>query len=1154
MSAGSSATSAADPKEIYTISTLPEAFPEVAGDENEVRERAWKRYLFYVLGYCDTYHDFAAPRDEDGGATLNLGVKGPVRSKYIIENVIDKMDSLNFRAIRDTVRGDLTFEKSMYYTFTNLINNPLIQTLSEAYRSPIRDHLSDIHRMSRGMAFQNSKIEDGDIFFRSIVGEIPASSILELRIPAIPYGSTWQKNFIDFLHKLFPSSVVEGRLRIVEDTATFPRELFTTNPVNFSRFQKLDIPQTRWDPAGLTNFNDKSMSNLLRTGGNVSAPAFRSLEKFSENTTQLFAKDRAFFQQVGAEDSLTVGKERIRELKRGPSVNHLFCHIVVHSDLTLICQGLGAKSAAEVSSKSEEIKRDAKRLINSANDPLKSRKNSTIRLIADAPGEKENPALLRKYTTSKRTGDYENANAAKFHNAVLFGGDEPEFVYAMLNEQPAIYHTSGAGGHKFRIFIPRISGQTPEQLELAQQEQTVNNYIHKTFEFTRLFSKVKGFVTSFLESITRVLSNKLIVTGSKNNDYMENLLKYMISRIILKNSPAIKRFQNASEAFGNVSPDIKAVLDKYNLTSIELTSLPDLKRVLLKSVKEKTESLEGLQKASEAVDVDMAILANIPRSLHIDTRNIRPNAMNAFRESIRKPLFYDTSDNIGLRINSPLFPELNGLNEELPVIVESFSYIHLETNLQIDELPRSVRVKLKSHRIKVKDKLSELQIPEQMADYTAEEMKGAYEASRRELDALITDFQSQKGGDNTKNNTRSNKNKNKNKLSKNTNNNTRRRSNLEKMSNLDMYEYVRESIAKVKSAPYGLTPQQYADQIVFRMIIIDSINEIEDNTTENITVPRERANSITSDPDLNLYGSFDELSLQSGGAYTQEESIEWQRLYTDIIQPFWDTVHFNEPFNIRDSMLVSIVNGSFIQSVIPFLEKFILIDPSITIQPATTVGAKRRRMGEGEGDRAAPITRMVAAAKAAYNHITRLLDHSFNDKYYIFLLKRLGDRTVEDWKTTFTNNYFRDGIVIDAFFSEMEAYFNFLTTSLQIKEKATPWTAADENAFDQITTEIGSIDTNEGYIEMIKAKKDALNLNTRYFFQTYYNLFYLNSEGDPISVKPGEVYTGPDAEELRPMLSGMRGGRIVGHERRRGKRRNSPRRISLKNREKHDTE
>ena len=48
--AGTAAATAAAPVKIpiNTISTLPEAYPETDGDQNEKQERAWKRYLFYV--------------------------------------------------------------------------------------------------------------------------------------------------------------------------------------------------------------------------------------------------------------------------------------------------------------------------------------------------------------------------------------------------------------------------------------------------------------------------------------------------------------------------------------------------------------------------------------------------------------------------------------------------------------------------------------------------------------------------------------------------------------------------------------------------------------------------------------------------------------------------------------------------------------------------------------------------------------------------------------------------------------------------------------------------------------------------------------------------------------------------------------------------
>ncbi|NDB86311.1 MAG: hypothetical protein EB127_26985, partial [Alphaproteobacteria bacterium] len=458
-----------------------------------------------------TFHDFADARNTIGeGASLKLGVKGSVRARYVIDNVINAMDPINFREIHTTIRGESTFEKSMYATFTDLLDNPLFPTLMPKYVGQIKGHLSKIHSIPEDHSFQNIEIKDGDKYFSSSVASagggaaapaaasapLPNSSIIELRIPARVYSDEWQKNFIKFLHTLFSKCVTGGRLNIVEDTATFPRELFTSNPENFASFQKLDIPQTRWDPAGLTHFNDKKMENLLRPNINVSAPSFRSVQPFSTNPDAPYPKTSAYFLQSAGKGSLIlpdVGgqQETIKNLQRGPSVNHLFMHLIVHSDLTAICQGLGATNADAMAAKSKEIKRDAKRLINAANNPLSGAKNTTLKLVQPAAGQVSNPALLRKYTTSKRTGDYENTNGAKYHNAVLFCGDEPEFVYAMLNEQPAIYHTHDAAGHKFRINASKSFGLTIAQQEEREKEQTVINYIHKAFELTRLFTNVK---------------------------------------------------------------------------------------------------------------------------------------------------------------------------------------------------------------------------------------------------------------------------------------------------------------------------------------------------------------------------------------------------------------------------------------------------------------------------------------------------------------------------------------------------------------------------------------------------------------------------------------------------------------------------------------
>ena len=641
--AGSAAAAAPPEVAINTVSTLPEAFPD-KDDAAARAEREWKRYLFYVLGYCDTFHDFADARPTKTKAdmkekSLDLGVKRSVRTRFVLDNIINAMDpSINFGGIHATIQGEPTFEKSMYATFTDLLDNRLSTALNQKYAQQIKAHLSQIHSLPEGHAFQNIEIKNGAEYFSSAIDatQLPNSSIIELRTPDIGYSDTWQENFIDFLHKLFPNCVNAGRLKIVEDTATFPRELFTTNPTNFARFQKLDIPQTRWDPAGLTKFEKEVLDapNL-----NVSAPSFRSLQGFSTDSEQQFSKDAAYFMQGDGKNSLILPGQvpaRINILNAGPSVNHLFMHLIVHSDLRSLFTDL---PAAVVARNSELLKGRAKALINSANDPLKSARNTTLKLVQPAAGEVSNPALLRKYTTSKRTGDYENTNAAKYHNAVLFCGDEPEFIYAMLNEQPAIYHTHDAGGHKFRINISINAGLTSAEQSEREREQVVINYTHKAFELTRFFTNVKQFVLDYFTNITTVFSKSFIQFSTPGTEYTD-LFKYIIYTHILSNTKIIKELQKSYVRFEQLNEIIKARLRRYSIDKVDLNNFARLKAGLLSKVDSKAEVV-GLQGEIKTIDTSLGtLIKNIPRSLNLNKTSTAPNMTYAFREVEDNELFY----------------------------------------------------------------------------------------------------------------------------------------------------------------------------------------------------------------------------------------------------------------------------------------------------------------------------------------------------------------------------------------------------------------------------------------------------------------------------------------------------------------------------------
>jgi hypothetical protein len=1266
-------SSAAPAVSINAVSTLAEAYPD-RDDAAAKPERKWKRYLFYILGYCDTFHDFADARNTVGeGTSLKLGVKGSIRSDYIIRNIINTMDpSINFTEIYNEIGGDSTFEKSMYATFTDLVGNPLINKLDPAYRTAITTHLSNIHNIPTGYSFQNTEIKDGDKYFSTATAAasaaggggptaifIPDSSIIEIRIPAKVYPDTWQKNFIDFLHNLFPScgfddtTLGKRRLRIVEDTATFPRELFTNHPTNFERFQKLDIPQTRWDPAGLTNFNDKTMANLKRQIDNVSASSFRSLKPFSETPTEQYPKNAAYFIQNTDIDSLILEGQvpnRIDNLQRGPSVNHLFMHLIVHSDLTPISKALGAKTPPAIAAKSEKIKRDATRLINAANNPLKGKKSTTLKLIAPVADNARNAELLRKYTTSKRTGDYENTNAAKYHNAVLFCGDEPEFVYAMLNEQPAIYHTHEAAGHKFRINVSNFSGISDNELIKRKNEQTVINYLHKAFEVTRLFTNVKKFVLDYFENINMVFSKHIDITW-----FPTNLFKYIIRKFILSNQSVITDLYTSCQSFKKLNATIQERLTRYNIHEIKQEDYIAIKSHLLEIVKNQAELL-GIQAEITKLDIPLKkILKNIPRSLNISETSATPNKPYLFREvkqGIPLVSTYENDDEeddddednevINWIIDTALFPTLNSLNEIIPELSDDILSIVLYSK---EPIARSTQVLIKRRKKEINNKLRGFGIEEDFFEKTDAYKDAAYTTAETEFNQLIAKFKSQEGGFThathtthtpTKHRTYTRRVKvhgkkhveHKGSRSRSRSKHKHKKSSeidadiLDKMSSTELYKYTKESIMKLGKAPFGLTGEEYANQIVFRMMIIDSIHEIigkptveeepvavpvkvskhsledvsnNDEPTEIMTVKKTRVHSHKADQQM-----VEEL-VQSGGALSDEESLIWYRIYIDMVIPLWDSLHRNAPFTPAQSILISIIDGSFLQLVMPLLEKI-------------------STMKKGKNDH---IDNIIESSKETLRIINQLIDFSFNDQYYIFVTKKLEAGTygfsgvelnglIDTGEKLFFEINADGYIVKDRFLTDLNIYINFLNKIIKKKKRGTAWQENDETVFYAKMVEIARLNTPEEYKSYMTPQLDYMNNNIRYAFQSHFNLFYLddNVEGfafvtpeavaaanpaaaaaeaaaaaaeaeaeaaaaggqssaanpeEAIIAGAGDEDEGEDEEgaAAAPAPGGGSGSskagggatqyqgggrRIIGHERKKGKRRSSPRRLSIKNR------
>ena len=129
------AVSAAD---IQSVSCLPDSG---MGDP----QRDFKRYLFYILGYCDTFHDFHASRLKDNGDSEKGQITGLVRrfgslTPYILD-VLGKLDpdfdwiGKYYNAI-DTVRlskKNYTFENAMFSVFTKIKGNPISPNMPAPY-------------------------------------------------------------------------------------------------------------------------------------------------------------------------------------------------------------------------------------------------------------------------------------------------------------------------------------------------------------------------------------------------------------------------------------------------------------------------------------------------------------------------------------------------------------------------------------------------------------------------------------------------------------------------------------------------------------------------------------------------------------------------------------------------------------------------------------------------------------------------------------------------------------------------------------------------------------------------------------------------------------------------------------------------------------
>ena len=250
----------------------------------------WKRYLFYMLGYCDTYHDFHTSRLSDNSNEQEQ-ITGIVKSigslpNYILD-VIDKMDkTVNWREniydYIDTHRKKVgfTFENAMFEMFTQVNNNTMINTGMNLYESQIKSYLREIFLLTETQEIDRMILPNELVKIDTVV---PNLCLLELTVPAIVYKPPTIEKFTNFLHKIY--GVAPGQtLKFVEDTASFPREMVVTG-----RFTKIVTTQTYWDPAGLSGFTPQDDAQRKQPANTpVAAPSFISASPYTTTQTKIF--------------------------------------------------------------------------------------------------------------------------------------------------------------------------------------------------------------------------------------------------------------------------------------------------------------------------------------------------------------------------------------------------------------------------------------------------------------------------------------------------------------------------------------------------------------------------------------------------------------------------------------------------------------------------------------------------------------------------------------------------------------------------------------------------------------------------------------------------------------------------------------------------
>lgn len=1068
-------------------------------------ERLWKRTLFYILGYCDTVHDFQAPRGAKKEEGASLDAKDiPDRRRFIL-NVINQMDAnIGYQGYYDIINQFRlqykygTFENTVFALFSQLINNPLIAKMPEAIQANIVNHLHTIYQVPLGEANQFEVI---DKTFFSDADPQSNSSIIELTCPAVVYPDAWQDAFIRFIENIYPTTERVGdKMRFVEDAASFPRELLITKS---SKFKKLVTLQTKWDPAGNSSFKPGSDDS---EGKVYIAPSFRALKQSNVDPSKNTDADddvKSTFSDLTSQLKYPGNTLAINN-RPGPSVNHLFLHIARHAN------GLN-----------EKIKTKAEILIKRSK--IDSKKNMTLNLKAEKGNVANDAKYLREFTSSKRSGDYENIHSAMANNCILFTGDEPAFTYAVLNKQPVILHYLSGPEHVFRFYVPPPADDTA--LQKRKEEKTINALILKASELIKIFGASDRYFKGYLTNIQNALSGTITV-GQQKSPLGGLLLKGVLYKTMKDMDETVfTQLDRANEIFAAtvyLASQVPQINQKIATIETDAGKKGNVERKLAEITKKRADTVAGLEARAESLDEQLGnILLYLPRVYQKSAGSIKTTdsqlcvatdptmtASAVFHQAAAgaRPDMSYTFRSIGI------LPQFKEVGSSILAIAKTIRAVEIAVG------PSQTAYRTKMIQ-QIRDTLEQINCPVDIYSLFTRDTLPTIAAISTKVSALEKGFNEiltahsaavRRGG------RRLNVNRSRKQVRKSN------KVNADPAPSMDEpIDYARAHAELMSlnpsKIPFGLSPQVYADAVVDRLIIMDTLyNEIQENkrsegwAIELLDGIEEGHYEVLDEPDIRKKGQLVskpmvdtvkpagpdlqnedpmEVPVQSGGVYSNEFRIFLVNLYYDIIEPYlrkhiWDSVG-----NLENELLVSTVAGSFIEDTLALLEELMNLPPGESLS----------------SDDAREINNIRTNANTAHASIYTSIKQSL-EKDAVFSLQVLaGGRGGQGTLAQIADEFIETNI-----FKDLESYVLQQTagvrTLLQKLEglpsylqgifktsKLAAGNAFNRDAFDKAIDDIG-----EASSEWIAANKELLQINLKYAVLDQFEFEY----GDEFSIPP----------------------------------------------------